>query len=121
MTFYFHTIQCRGVSGRTLLKCSLEFPCKVLTKHVLPGLAATLVFISPTYQVCTIMYCIPESKNVYVEFLDFHAVSSCELSIVIPRIPIRAYLADNNLLLIIVACNCINRCHYIFLWISLPI
>ncbi|XP_057441241.1 chloroplastic lipocalin [Lotus japonicus] len=40
----------RGVSGRTLLKCSLELPSKVLTKHVLSGLAASLIIISPTNQ-----------------------------------------------------------------------
>ncbi|KAG4961933.1 hypothetical protein AAZX31_14G024700 [Glycine max] len=42
--------QCRTVSGRTLVKCSLEVPSKVLTKHVLSGLAASLIFISPANQ-----------------------------------------------------------------------
>lgn len=42
--------QCRTVSGRTLLKCSLELPSKVLTKHVISGLAASLIFISPANQ-----------------------------------------------------------------------
>lgn len=44
--------QCRTVSGRTLLKlkCSLELPSKVLTKRVLSGLAASLIFISPANQ-----------------------------------------------------------------------
>ncbi|KAK7320398.1 hypothetical protein VNO77_29830 [Canavalia gladiata] len=42
--------QCRTVSRRTLLKCSLELPSKVLTKHVLSGLAASLIFISPINQ-----------------------------------------------------------------------
>jgi hypothetical protein len=44
-------IQCRGVSRKTQLKCSLDLPSKVLTKHVLSGLAATLIFISPANQV----------------------------------------------------------------------
>ncbi|XP_027331017.1 chloroplastic lipocalin isoform X2 [Abrus precatorius] len=43
--------QCRTVSGRTLVKCSLELPSKVLTKHVLSGLAASLILISPANQV----------------------------------------------------------------------
>ncbi|XP_027331015.1 chloroplastic lipocalin isoform X1 [Abrus precatorius] len=42
--------QCRTVSGRTLVKCSLELPSKVLTKHVLSGLAASLILISPANQ-----------------------------------------------------------------------
>ncbi|XP_061370420.1 chloroplastic lipocalin isoform X2 [Gastrolobium bilobum] len=39
-----------GVSGRKLLKCSLGLPSKVLTKHVLSGLSASLLFISPVNQ-----------------------------------------------------------------------
>ncbi|KAK7276804.1 hypothetical protein RIF29_17950 [Crotalaria pallida] len=45
--------QCRGVSGRTLFKCSLQLPVsssKLLTKHVLPALAASFIFISSTNQ-----------------------------------------------------------------------
>ncbi|QCE01699.1 outer membrane lipoprotein Blc [Vigna unguiculata] len=42
--------QCRTVSGRTSVKCSLEVPSKVLTKHVLSGIAASLIFISPGNQ-----------------------------------------------------------------------
>jgi hypothetical protein len=49
-------IQCRGVSRKTQLKCSLDLPSKVLTKHVLSGLAATLIFISPANQVCIVFH-----------------------------------------------------------------
>ncbi|WJX59424.1 hypothetical protein P8452_44743 [Trifolium repens] len=40
----------RGVSRKTQLKCSLDLPSKVLTKHVLSGLAASLIFLSPANQ-----------------------------------------------------------------------
>ncbi|KAL5101344.1 hypothetical protein RYX36_005671 [Vicia faba] len=43
--------ECRGVSGRkTSVKCSLNLPSKVLSKHVLSGLAASLIFMSPANQ-----------------------------------------------------------------------
>lgn len=45
-----HQRQCRGVSRKTQLKCSLDLSSKVLTKHVLSGLAASLIFISPANQ-----------------------------------------------------------------------
>ncbi|KAK7385950.1 hypothetical protein VNO78_31950 [Psophocarpus tetragonolobus] len=55
--------QCRSVSGRTLVKCSLELPSKVLTKHVLSGLAASLIFISPANQQQTIAADLSRAEN----------------------------------------------------------
>nr|ACJ84964.1 unknown [Medicago truncatula]AFK44392.1 unknown [Medicago truncatula] len=49
-TSSYPLIHHRGVSRKTQLKCSLDLPSKVLTKHVLSGLAASLLFISPANQ-----------------------------------------------------------------------
>ncbi|CAK8538779.1 unnamed protein product [Lathyrus sativus] len=43
--------ECKGVSGRkTSVKCSVNLTSKVLSKHVLSGLAASLMLISPVNQ-----------------------------------------------------------------------
>ncbi|XP_054796657.1 chloroplastic lipocalin isoform X3 [Prosopis cineraria] len=45
----------REVMGKTLVKCSLESPLssKLLSKHVLSGLATSLIFISPINQLAS--------------------------------------------------------------------
>lgn len=71
--------QCRTVSGRTLVKCSLEVPSKVLTKHVLSGLAASLIFISPANQVSTV-FLNPRVLLLTIEISVNHAISRFDMS-----------------------------------------
>lgn len=66
-----HFAKCREVKRKILVKCSLEshLSSRFLSKHVLSGLAASLIFISPINQVCIEIQSVTKSGQVWHDLL----------------------------------------------------
>ncbi|KAI5433067.1 hypothetical protein KIW84_020379 [Lathyrus oleraceus] len=76
-----HSTSCppihRRVSGRkTSVKCSLNLPSKILSNHVLSGLAASLIFISPVNQCVAADLSSHQQNLCQIASVDDNAVSS---------------------------------------------